>query len=72
MPRFFIDSSEIAGDQIVLRGADAEHISRSLRMRPGEHIVVCDTERIEYDCVIDAFTRDSVSVRILSSLGNSS
>lgn len=67
MPRFFIDSSEIAGDQIVLRGPDAEHISRSLRMRPGEHIVVCDTERIEYDCVIDAFTRDSVSVRILSS-----
>ena len=67
MPRFFIDSSEIAGDQIVLRGADAEHISRSLRMRPGEHIVVCDTDRIEYNCVIEAFTKDSVSARILSS-----
>ena len=67
MPRFFIDSSEIAGDIVVLRGPDAEHISRSLRMRLGEHICVCDTERVEHDCVIEAFTRDSVSARILSS-----
>ena len=68
MPRFFISASDISGDSAVIRGADVEHISRSLRMRMGEHICVCDSNEFEHDCVIEAFTRDSVTVRIVSSV----
>ena len=59
MPRFFVTSSQIGtkdnGDKtVMILGGDADHITRSLRMKPGERIVVCDMARVEYDCVIDS------------------
>lgn len=53
MPRFFINSSGIGNDNtITVCGEDALHISRSLRMREGENVTVCDSDRKEYDCEI--------------------
>lgn len=57
MPRFFIKSSDISIDsesckRITICGSDAVHISRVLRMKPGERLVVCDSHGIEYDTVI--------------------
>ena len=34
MPRFFTDA--LSGDRASLTGEDAAHISRSLRLKPGE------------------------------------
>ncbi|MCI8387241.1 MAG: 16S rRNA (uracil(1498)-N(3))-methyltransferase [Clostridiales bacterium] len=67
MPRFFLSASNISDGIVTIRGDDAQHISRSLRMKPGEHIRVCDMRKIEYDCVLEAFTPDSVTARIISS-----
>ena len=39
MPRFFI--SEPDGSEAVITGADAIHIGRSLRMKPGEQLILC-------------------------------
>lgn len=47
MPRFFVQASSIEDGVVRLFGSDASHISRSLRMRPGEEIVVCDMQRRE-------------------------
>ena len=55
MPRFFIMSSDVIGDTVTVRGDDAHHISRSLRMAAGEHITVCDSAANEYDCVLTDF-----------------
>ena len=56
MPRFFIDSSDLQNDggQEIIRiaGDDAGHITRVLRMKPGERVTVCDEAGMEYDCVI--------------------
>ena len=56
MPRFFITASDIEGAEneklIRIRGDDASHISRVLRMKPGEHITVCDMRGCEYETVI--------------------
>ena len=41
MPRFFIAGSNLHGASVSITGADAEHI-RVLRMRVGEHLVICD------------------------------
>lgn len=57
MPRFFIRASQIGtedgGAQTVrILGDDAHHITRSLRMREGDAITVCDMARTEYTCRI--------------------
>ena len=52
MPRFFVASSDIdkSGDiiKISIRGDDAAHITKVLRMKPGEAVVACDENGCEY------------------------
>lgn len=67
MPRFFLSASNISDGYVTVTGDDAVHISRSLRMRVGEHITVCDMQKIEYDCELSEFTADTVRARIVSS-----
>ena len=49
MPRFF---KEFFADAPFLEGEDAKHIIKSLRMRPGEELTVCDTKGFDYHCTI--------------------
>ncbi len=70
MPRFFLSADHISGDIVTITGEDALHISRSLRMRCGEKITVCDMQKNEYECELAAFTADTVSARILASKKN--
>lgn len=63
-PRFFVNSVNIGGSTITLDGESASHISKSLRMKAGERIVVCDTEKNEYECVLELFSADTVTARI--------
>lgn len=65
MPRFFVSREQIGDSVITIRGDDAHHISRALRMAAGEHITVCDMRENEYDCVLESFG-DSVCARIIS------
>lgn len=68
MPRFFVRANQICekdeNRQITIVGDDAHHISRSLRMALGEHIEVCDMQKLVYECTIIEFTSDSVIVKI--------
>ena len=51
---------------LVIRGDDARHIGRSLRMRVGDPLTVCDMRRSEYACEITGITGSEVSLRILA------
>ena len=53
MPRFFIDKNIVTEDSVILTGDDAHHISRSLRMRAGEELTLCDGEGFDYNCTIE-------------------
>ena len=66
MPRFFVRADAITEDSILITGSDALHISRSLRMREGEEITVCDMRRLEYRCRLAGFTADTVRAEILA------
>lgn len=66
MPRFF---KEHFAERPFIDGADAHHIIKSLRMRCGEELTVCDTKGIDYRCVITECT-DKVSLKILSYTAN--
>lgn len=63
MPRFFIE--DIKGDRLTITGDDARHIGRSLRMRPGEELTVCDTKGTDCLCVVESVGDTDVLVRVL-------
>ena len=57
MPRFFVPNSAIGAHPdgtktVMICGEDALHITKSLRMKTGEKLEVCDMGRREYSCVI--------------------
>ena len=58
MPRFFIRKEQITDNVITLRGDDAHHVARSLRMAVGQTITVCDMQGNEYSCRISGFDED--------------
>ena len=65
MPRFFIKDSDIDNNNTVtLYGDAASHISRSLRMRVGDGITLCDGQKNEYRCIIEKMTSESVTLSV--------
>ncbi len=64
MPRFFL-SVEPENGVFEIVGDDARHISFSLRMRCGEHIVICDGKGFDYECVLSAIDGQTVRAEIL-------
>ncbi len=64
MPRFF--ESKIDEDKHFISGENARHITKSLRMKLGEKITLCDDFAVEYDCVICEITADGLFVDVLS------
>lgn len=63
-PRFFVNSEGMEGKSITLSGESAHHISKSLRMKAGERIIVCDSKKNEYECVLEDFSAETVEARI--------
>lgn len=63
MPRFFLDT--IPDDEAVILGEDARHIAKSLRMRPGEEVTLCDCLGYDYRGEIEEVSPERVRVRIL-------
>ena len=65
MPRFFVQTDQIQDGIVTVRGDDAHHISRALRMAVGDRITVCDMRATEYECELTDFLADCVKARIL-------
>lgn len=68
MPRFFVENFDSSAPAIT--GADAAHMMKSLRMKTGETVVVCDTAGCDYHCVI-AGTADGRVELIVSEIRKS-
>lgn len=62
MPRFFCDN--VSDDRIILTGENAVHLSRSLRVRIGEEIIVCDGERTDYCCTVETVSPETVTLAV--------
>lgn len=63
MPRFFVD--RLAEGTMLLHGEDARHIGKSLRMRVGETLTLCDGKAQEGECVITQIHDDIIEVQPL-------
>ncbi len=67
MPRFFVEQ---VGNCPALTGEDAAHAVKSLRMRVGEELTLCDSSRMDHRCVVRAVTPDTVELAVLESTPN--
>lgn len=69
MPRFFINSSALFDDggkkRALICGDDAVHISRSLRMKVGDSLTLCDACGLDYECKISEITQSDVTLDII-------
>ena len=64
MYHFFVNPSCIQGKKAVIEGADARHISKVLRMREGEKLIINTGGDWEYLCVIEKIQKDRVYLEI--------
>lgn len=65
MAWFFTD--KILAQDFEITGEDAKHISKSLRMKPGEKLTLCTSDGKRHECEITSFSSDSVFVKVLNS-----
>lgn len=64
MHRFFVGTSLPVGDDIVIDGTDARHISKVLRLGVGDEIIVCDKDGIDCECIISSVSDTEVMAKI--------
>lgn len=67
MPRFFISGSNLSGGIVVISGSDAEHI-KVLRMKLGEHLVICDGSGKDHLCRLVSIGDQSAQAEIIETL----
>ena len=65
MPKFFVQDFDKDCPKIC--GADASHIIKSLRMKIGEELTVCDTKGSDYICKISEIS-DIVRLKVMNCL----
>lgn len=68
MPRFFTD--EIVNENFVMTGENARHAIKSLRMRKGESLVICDGNGTDYYGIVDIINSDNLTVKITNTEKN--
>ena len=64
MPRFFATNEDILDDKIFIRGDDAYHIARALRMAVGDSVTVSDGRGKEYLCTLSSIRDELCECKI--------
>ena len=68
MARFFVNGSSFQENQVIISGADAHHIARSLRMAEGDEVVVCNGEGEEFRCTLTRIRDEECICEIIEEL----
>lgn len=63
--RRFYSEDRITGAQVVIRGDEAQHIARVLRLKPGETVVVFDGSGFDSTMVLEEVTASMVSGTVI-------
>lgn len=70
MSRFFIEN--ILGPIVHITGENANHIIKSLRMKIGDKIILCDTRGTDFHCLITKIENNEVYAAITEQIENKS
>ncbi len=67
MSKFFVKKNQIVDNQILITGQDTNHISKVLRSKTGDAILVCDGEGNDYRALIESIEKEQITCSILES-----
>lgn len=70
MHRFFGSPDNINNNSVTISGEDVAHLSKVLRLREGENIIVCDSAGTDYECRIESISKTEAVASIISSTPN--
>ncbi len=65
MHHFFIPRESFAGDNVSITVEAAYQITRVLRLKPGDHIIVLDDTGWEYETAVESITRDTIQGKVI-------
>ena len=68
MPQFFIDRQIAEGEAVEITGADAHHITGSLRLGVGDKLILSDGNGRSFKANIEAASPSHVSLKIVSKI----
>lgn len=68
MYHFFVNPSQIQGDQIFVEGQDVNHMKNVLRMKIGEQVEISDGNSKKYLCEIQEFESETVRLGVLEEM----
>lgn len=66
MPVFFIHSTQVEDEKITIPDPLASHLSKSLRTRSGDHLILNDERGKRYHTIVLQITRERIHSKILS------
>lgn len=68
MPHFFINSKSVINRKVVISDKENyNHIAKSLRVKPGENLLLIDENEIQYETVVDEITNKEITVNVENS-----
>lgn len=65
MQHFFVTPEQVADEQIIIHGADVNHMKNVLRIKPGEELIVSDGNNHRYLCGMGRYEAEQAVVTIL-------
>ena len=66
MPRFFVPTENFEENTVFIKGDDAYHIARALRMAVGDSVTVCDMQGREHECRLTKIRDEECALEIIS------
>jgi len=65
MHRFQVKPEDISGAVLLLRGTEAHHLTKVLRLGPGEEVLAFDNSGLEYRVRVEQITQEEVVCAVL-------
>ncbi len=70
MYRFFVKEDNIKENRVKITGDDYNHISKSLRLQPGDKIIICDGRKNDYLVQLSEFGDNIIKAEIKNKIKN--
>ncbi|WP_058485394.1 16S rRNA (uracil(1498)-N(3))-methyltransferase [Defluviitalea phaphyphila] len=71
MHRFFVEPTQIKNNNISIYGEDVKHISKVLRLKNNDKIIICNGQGTDYECIIKNINKEEIVTEIISSRSSS-
>lgn len=66
--RFYAPPDSIGGSSAILNGEEAYHVTRVLRLRPGDEVYLFDGCGLEYRCRIQRLQKEGIEMEVIERL----